>query len=144
MKHIVIIEDDISFGKTVKALLAVEDEFKVSIGSLKEKDILSSNDIDLVVLDFNLVDSNGCEVYCDVHSMLSEYTPILVLANEDGNISLPPSNVMCHECTDQLPSAICEILQLVDNIDYELKKAEVNKRYGFIATSIRRIIAKFD
>ena len=76
MKNILIVDDNRDLADGLAMLL--EDDFSVttSYGGVDALNFLAANDYDLILLDVELPDINGIEVYCQIKGQkLSRYSP---------------------------------------------------------------------
>jgi CheY-like chemotaxis protein len=81
--HVVIVDDDVISLEVMKAMLSHFPEAQISTAQSGQDalDLILAQRPDLVLLDHELPDFNGVELYCKVHDALGEATPITAMVS---------------------------------------------------------------
>jgi CheY-like chemotaxis protein len=79
--HVVIVDDDIISLEVMKAMLSHFPEAKISTAENGRTalQLILDNPPDIVLLDHELPDFNGVELYCKVRDQLGEQTPLTAM-----------------------------------------------------------------
>ncbi|RUO55322.1 response regulator [Pseudidiomarina homiensis] len=79
--HVVIVDDDLISLEVMKAMLGHFPEASISTAQSGEEalDLILNERPDLVLLDHELPDFNGVELYCKVHEQLGDKTPVTAM-----------------------------------------------------------------
>lgn len=81
--HVVIVDDDVISLEVMKAMLSHFPETRISTAQSGQEalDLIITACPDLVLLDHELPDLNGVELYCKVHNELGDKTPITAMVS---------------------------------------------------------------
>ncbi len=79
--HVVIVDDDLISLEVMKAMLSHFPDTQISTAQSGQAalDLILNERPDLVLLDHELADFNGVELYCKVHDALGDKTPITAM-----------------------------------------------------------------
>lgn len=81
--NVVIVDDDVISLEVMKAMLAhfPGANVKTALTGQEAYDLITEQRPDLVLLDHELPDFNGVELYCKVHDTLGEATPVTAMVS---------------------------------------------------------------
>lgn len=81
--NVVIVDDDIISLEVMKAMLAHFPDAKVKTALTGQEafDLIIEQRPDLVLLDHELPDFNGVELYCKIHDQLGDATPVAAMVS---------------------------------------------------------------
>ena len=78
--HILLVEDEVSIVRSLKIFLEEEGFVVTSVGSLRELNSLPSINVDLILLDIDLPDGNGMDIF---RSLKDKYGAIIIYLSAD-------------------------------------------------------------
>lgn len=81
--HVLLVDDDIISLEVMKAMLSHFPDTRISTAQTGQDayDEILDNRPDLVLLDHELPDFNGVELYCKVHEKLADATPLTAMVS---------------------------------------------------------------